>query len=112
MARQHRTRRTDGEGSEAAAGRRGGRAREIQRQRTQRAAAEAKTQAGQRRERGGARQFIGESVAELKKVDWPGQRQIFTATVVVLIAIFVVGLFLWVSDEAFSRLVKNVFLNK
>jgi preprotein translocase subunit SecE len=75
--------------------------------------AEAKTQTGQRRERqGGFVAFVKECIAELKKVDWPGQRQIFTATVVVLIAIFVVGLYLWVADEAFSRLVKNVFLNQ
>jgi len=74
-------------------------------------AAEAKTQAGLKRERqGGFRTFVAECVAELKKVDWPGQRQLFTATVVVLIAIFVVGLYLWVADEAFSRLVKNVLL--
>jgi preprotein translocase subunit SecE len=113
MARQTRNRRTAPEGAEqpAPAGRTS-RAREVQRQRAQRAAVEAKTQAGLRRDRGGARQFLAECVAELKKVDWPGQRQIFTATVVVLIAIFVVGLYLWVADEAFSRLVKNVFLNQ
>jgi preprotein translocase subunit SecE len=73
---------------------------------------EVKAQTGQRRERGGGRQFISESVAELRKVEWPGQRQLLSATVVVLIAIAVVGLFLWVSDEAFSRLVRDVLLNR
>jgi len=73
--------------------------------------AETKAQTGQKRERdGGSRRFVAESVAELKKVDWPGQRQLVSATVVVLIAIFVVGLFLYVSDEAFSRLVRDVLL--
>jgi preprotein translocase subunit SecE len=85
------------------------RARERRRQ--VRPATETKAQTGQKREReGGARRFIGESVAELKKVDWPGQRQLVSATVVVLIAIFVVGLYLYVADEVFSRLVRDVLL--
>jgi preprotein translocase SecE subunit len=54
-----------------------------------------KSQAGaQRRERGGSRSFISESWAELKKVDWPGEAQVIQATVVVLIACIVVGIFL------------------
>ena len=71
---------------------------------------EVKTQTGQKRERGGGRQFISESVAELRKVEWPGQRQLVSATVVVLLAIAVVGFYLWVADEAFSRLVREVLL--
>ncbi len=71
---------------------------------------EVKTQTGQKRERGGGRQFISESVAELRKVEWPGQRQLVSATVVVLFAIAVVGFYLWVADEAFSRLVREVLL--
>ena len=55
-------------------------------------------------------QFVRESYAELRKVDWPGQRQLVSATVVVLIAIFVVGLYLYVADEALSRLVRDVLL--
>jgi preprotein translocase subunit SecE len=71
---------------------------------------DVKTQTGQKRERGGGRQFISESVAELRKVEWPGQRQLVSATVVVLLAIAVVGFYLWVADEAFSRLVREVLL--
>ena len=60
---------------------------------------QAKSQTGtqQRRERG-ARGFIAECWAELKKVDWPGQSQVIQATVVVLIACAVVGAFLYVAD--------------
>jgi preprotein translocase subunit SecE len=58
----------------------------------------------------GTRQFVAESAAELKKVEWPGQRQLVSATIVVIIAIFVVGLFLWIVDEAFSRFVRDVLL--
>ena len=73
--------------------------------------AEVKAQTGQKRERGEGRASSSRSrVAELRKVEWPGQRQLVSATVVVLIAIFVVGLYLYVADEAFSRLVRDVLL--
>ena len=86
-----------------------GRARERRQQ--VRPVTETKTQTGQKKEQqGGARRFVSECVAELRKVDWPGQRQLVSATVVVLIAIFVVGLYLYVADEALSRLVRDVLL--
>ncbi len=71
-----------------------------------------KSQAGvQRERRGGFRAFVGESAAELKKVEWPGRRQLFSATVVVIIAVAVVGAYLYVADLALSRFVRDVLLN-
>jgi preprotein translocase subunit SecE len=71
-----------------------------------------KSQTGARRERrGGIRGFAAESIGELKKVEWPNRRQLFTASVVVIIAIAVVGAYLWVADLAFARFVKDVLLN-
>ena len=71
-----------------------------------------KSQAGAQREhKGGFRAFVGESAAELKKVEWPGRRQLFSATVVVIIAVAVVGAYLWVADLALSRFVRDVLLN-
>jgi len=58
----------------------------------------------------GVRRFIGESIAELKKVEWPTQQQLIQGTAVVLIACIIVGTYLWVADLAFKRLVQNVFL--
>ncbi len=70
-----------------------------------------KSQTGTQRERrGGFRAFTAESYAELRKVEWPTRRQLFSATVVVLIAIAVVGAYLAVADFAFSRLVRDVLL--
>jgi preprotein translocase subunit SecE len=87
-----------------------GRARE--RQRRVKPVAEKKAQTGQKREqRGGAGQFIRECFAELRKVEWPNQRQLVSATVAVIVAVAVVGLFLYAVDEAFSRLVRDVLLN-
>jgi len=55
-------------------------------------------------------QFVSESWGELKKVEWPTQKQIIQATVVVLIACAIVGTYLWVADLVFKPLVEKVFL--
>jgi preprotein translocase SecE subunit len=60
----------------------------------------------------GVWQFIHESIAELKKVEWPKQPQVIQGTGVVLFACLVVGVFLYVSDLAFKHLVQNVFLGQ
>ena len=65
-----------------------------------------KSQAGaQRRER---RSFVSESWAELKKVDWPGQSQVIQATVVVLIACIVVGIYLYANDLVWKHVVQKI----
>jgi preprotein translocase subunit SecE len=61
--------------------------------------------------RGGFFGFTQESWAELRKVDWPGQRQLVSATVAVIVAVAVVGIFLWGADAALSRLVRDIILN-
>ena len=63
------------------------------------------------RGRGGFLGFAHESWAELKKVDWPGQRQLISATVAVIVAVAVVGVFLWGADAVLSRLVRDIILN-
>jgi len=105
MARQPRTRRKR-ENYQAPAERARQRRREIK------PVGQPKSQTGSRRERrGGFRGFIAESIGELKKVEWPGKHQLFSATVVVIIAVAVVGAYLWIADLALSHFVKNVLLN-
>ena len=105
MARQPRTRRRR-DNYQAPAERARQRRREIK------PVGQPKSQTGARRERrGGFRGFVSESIGELKKVEWPGKQQLFSATVVVIIAVAVVGAYLWVADLAFSHFVKNVLLN-
>jgi preprotein translocase subunit SecE len=58
----------------------------------------------------GVRGFVGESIAELKKVEWPTQAQLIQGVVVVLIACVIVGVFLYTCDLIFKRLVQDVFL--
>jgi preprotein translocase subunit SecE len=89
----------------------GQRARQRQAQ-VRPAAQPPKTQTGRRGAGGGSRRFISESAAELKKVEWPGQRQVLTGTVVVLIACAIVGTYLWVADFIFQPLVERVLLGR
>jgi preprotein translocase subunit SecE len=107
MARPQRTRRKrSGFQQPAAAERARQRRREIK------PVGQPKSQTGSRRERrGGLRGFVGESVGELKKVEWPNRRQLFSATVAVILAVAIVGVYLWVADLAFARFVKDVLLS-
>jgi preprotein translocase subunit SecE len=105
MARQPRTRRRR-DNYQAPAERSRQRRREIK------PVGQPKSQTGARRERrGGFRGFVAESIGELKKVEWPGKQQLFSATIVVIIAVAVVGAYLWIADLALSHFVKNVLLN-
>ena len=66
-----------------------------------------------RRSRGrGVIGFIGECWAELKKVEWPGQRQVMTGTVVVIIACSIVGAYLWGVDLALEPFVERILLGQ
>jgi preprotein translocase SecE subunit len=59
---------------------------------------------------GGIRRFVAESWGELQKVDWPGQQQLIHGTAVVLVACLVTGVYLFLADELFRRLVQHVLL--
>jgi len=54
--------------------------------------------------------FIAESWAELKKVEWPGQNQVIQGTVVVLVACVIVGAYLYLNDQLWQRVVQKVLL--
>ena len=55
-------------------------------------------------------QFVRESYAELKKVDWPSRRQTFQGVVVVIIACVIVGAYLWGLDQIIRPVVDRVLL--
>jgi preprotein translocase subunit SecE len=56
--------------------------------------------------------FVNEAVAELKKVEWPGQNQVIQGTVVVLVACAIVGLYLWLNDQVWKHFVSKVLLGQ
>ncbi len=105
MARQ-RTRRGKRDDFQAPAAVARARARQVK------PVGQPKSQAGVRPERQrGFRTFAGESWGELKKVEWPRRRQIGSATIVGIIAVGVVGAYLYAADYVFQRLVRDVLLN-
>jgi preprotein translocase subunit SecE len=71
-----------------------------------------KAQTGRRGGGRGGRRFISESAAELKKVEWPNQRQVLTGTVVVILACAIVGTYLWLADLALQPFVERILLGQ
>jgi preprotein translocase SecE subunit len=67
-------------------------------------------QAGQPEERHG--NFLSEALAELKKVEWPGQNQVIQGTVVVLVACLVVGAYLYLNDQVWKQVVSKFLLGQ
>jgi len=55
-----------------------------------------------------AKQFLREVRTELKKVTWPAKKDTLSATVVVLVAVFIVALFLGIVDSGLSNLIKEL----
>jgi len=86
--------------------------RAARRQQAVRPAAQPpKTQTGSRRVPGGGfRRFVGESAAELKKVEWPNQSQVIQGTIVVIIACLIVGAYLYAADLIFKPFVRDILL--
>jgi preprotein translocase subunit SecE len=61
--------------------------------------------------RTGVRQFLKEVRLELKQVDWPTRRELFSYTVVVLVTVTVITAFVFGLDTVFTRLVFDVLGN-
>ncbi len=105
--RQRRARSQDGEQQQPSVTQRA----RTRQQQVRPAAQQPKTQTGSRRVPGrGFRRFVGESWAELKKVEWPTQSQVIQGTIVVIIACGIVGAYLWIADLAFKPLVRDILL--
>jgi preprotein translocase subunit SecE len=56
--------------------------------------------------------FVRESIAELKKVEWPTRAQVIQATIVVIIACIIVGAYLWGADQILKPFVRDVLLGQ
>jgi preprotein translocase subunit SecE len=56
--------------------------------------------------------FVRESVAELKKVDWPNRAQVIQGTIVVIVACVIVGIYLWGADQILRPFVRDVLLGQ
>ena len=49
------------------------------------------------------RKFIGEVIAEMKKVSWTTRRELVDSTLIVILSSFLLGIFVGVIDFAFSK---------
>ncbi len=56
----------------------------------------------------GAKQFLREVKTELKKVTWPSRKDTLSATLVVLVAVFIIAIFLGIVDSGLSNLIKEL----
>lgn len=52
--------------------------------------------------------FLGEVKVELKNVTWPTKEQTIGSTGVVLVAVFLIGTFIWIVDIFLQKLVTLV----
>lgn len=53
--------------------------------------------------------FVKEIMMELKKVVWPGKKQLANNTVTVLILCAIVGVLIWLLDLGFQQIYAMVF---
>jgi len=56
----------------------------------------------------GTKQFLREVKTELKKVTWPSRKDTLSGTAVVLVAVFIIALFLGIVDSGLSNLIKEL----
>ncbi|MCP4753617.1 MAG: preprotein translocase subunit SecE [Proteobacteria bacterium] len=54
------------------------------------------------------KKFLSEVQAELKKVTWPTREQTMKQTGVVLVIVFITGVFLGIVDQGLNELVKLI----
>jgi len=55
------------------------------------------------------RDFWRDTIAELKKVSWPARQEVVGTTIVVLIATFIFGIYLWGCDVIFFKAIDYLF---
>jgi preprotein translocase subunit SecE len=53
----------------------------------------------------GVKQFLREVKTELKKVTWPSRKDTLSGTAVVLVAVFIIAIFLGIVDSGLSNLI-------
>ncbi len=46
--------------------------------------------------------YFREAKSEMKKVVWPGRKQVINNTLVVIAAVLIIGIFIWVLDAIFQ----------
>ncbi len=55
------------------------------------------------------RQFLTETWSELKKTTWPGRKEVYGTTLVVIVFVLICAFYLWVVDMALSKGMNVIF---
>ena len=63
----------------------------------------------QKRERTKPRQFLKEVIAELRKVAWPSRQEIFSYSLVVIVACVVIAALIFAMDYVFTKAILSLF---
>jgi len=58
---------------------------------------------------GKLRNFLSSVRNELKRVVWPGRKLVTKATISVIIFSLAIGIYLWVLDLAFTKIISLIF---
>ena len=65
--------------------------------------------AAPKREKIGPRQYLGEVQGELRKVAWPTKKEVTNSTIIVLIAVIVMGTLIFLFDYGSAKFVLFLF---
>lgn len=55
-----------------------------------------------------AKRFLHDVKIELRKVHWPTKRELMRFTGVVLVVVFMIGVFFWILDTGFSGVLRLI----
>lgn len=53
--------------------------------------------------------FVGDVKSEMKKVTWPSKREVYGTTIVVIVAVFFFGFYLFFVDSILQVVVNRIF---
>jgi len=55
------------------------------------------------------RQFLIDVWAELKKTTWPGRKEVYGTTLVVIVTVLICAFFLWIVDLILNQGMESIF---
>lgn len=59
---------------------------------------------------GRTKAFFTEVTAELKKVTWPQRKEVSNTTIVVIVSVFIFGIYLYLVDLIFAQVIRFIQL--
>ena len=54
------------------------------------------------------REYFTDVRVEMKRVTWPGKQEVYGTTVMVILTTFFFGIYFWICDQGFSRVVARI----